>query len=232
MPREVDPARAVAYLRVSTEEQHLGPEAQRAAIEAWAEREGVKIAAWHLDHGVSGAAPLDKRPGLVAALDTLTKTRAGRLVAAKRDRLARDVVAAATIERMVARAGASVATTDGVSTADTPEGALMRTLVDAFSAYERALIAARTSAALAAKRRKGQRVGQVPFGFRLGADGCTLEDDASEQRILARIRDLRGRGETIDGIATQLNDGRVPARGKRWHATTIRRLLAREKEAA
>jgi len=40
---------AVAYLRVSTEDQKLGPEAQRAAIEPWAAREGVQVAAWHVD---------------------------------------------------------------------------------------------------------------------------------------------------------------------------------------
>lgn len=39
--RPGDPKRAVAYLRVSTDEQRLGPEAQRAAIAAWGAREGV-----------------------------------------------------------------------------------------------------------------------------------------------------------------------------------------------
>jgi hypothetical protein len=31
-----DPKRAVAYIRVSTDEQSLGPAAQLAALEAWA----------------------------------------------------------------------------------------------------------------------------------------------------------------------------------------------------
>jgi len=53
---------AVAYLRVSTDRQELGPEAQRAAIEAWATREGVTVAAWHVEAGVSGAAPIADRP--------------------------------------------------------------------------------------------------------------------------------------------------------------------------
>ena len=34
---------AVAYIRVSTDEQCLGPEAQRASIEAWAGRVGVNL---------------------------------------------------------------------------------------------------------------------------------------------------------------------------------------------
>ena len=67
------------------------------------------------------------------------------LVAAKRDRFARDVVVAATVERVAAKAGATVATADGMSAEDSPEGALLRTMVDAFAAYERAVIAARTA---------------------------------------------------------------------------------------
>ena len=81
MRRPVTDSRsAVAYLRVSTDEQHLGPEAQRAAIVAWAAREGVNVVAWHTDAGVSGAAEIAKRPALLAALADLRAHRAGVLV--------------------------------------------------------------------------------------------------------------------------------------------------------
>ena len=93
---------AVAYLRVSTDDQHLGTDAQRAAITAWATREGVTIAAWHTDQGVSGGAAIADRPALLAALADLSTLRAGVFAVAKRDRLARDVMAAAMCERMVA----------------------------------------------------------------------------------------------------------------------------------
>jgi len=49
----LDPSKAVAYLRVSTEDQALGPEAQRASIEAWAARQGIEVATWHTDQGIS-----------------------------------------------------------------------------------------------------------------------------------------------------------------------------------
>ena len=67
--RPGDAACAVAYLRVSTEEQHLGPEAQLAAIELWATRQGVTVVAVHRDLGVSGATPLADCKGLMAALE-------------------------------------------------------------------------------------------------------------------------------------------------------------------
>src|SRR5277367_5263412 len=90
---------AIAYLRVSTDEQRLGPEAQRATIEAWAAREGVSVVAWHTDAGFSGGLDLGDRPGLVAALTDIRAARAGLLVVAKRDRLARDVAIAATVDK-------------------------------------------------------------------------------------------------------------------------------------
>src|SRR5438093_5278865 len=93
-----NPRLAVAYLRCSTSEQHLSPEAQRAQIEAWAAREGVRVAAWHVDADESGAAAIEDRPALCAALAALRELGAGRLAVAKRDRGARDVVIAATVE--------------------------------------------------------------------------------------------------------------------------------------
>ena len=84
-PSLADPHTAVAYLRVSTEEQHLGPDAQRAAISVWAQREGVAIVAWHTDAGMSGSADVADRPGLALALGALRAHGAGRLVVAKRD---------------------------------------------------------------------------------------------------------------------------------------------------
>ena len=137
---------AVGYVRVSTEEQSLGPDAQRAAIERWAQSRGVRVAAMFEDHGVSGGAPAEKRPGLLAALAALRENGAGVLVAAKRDRIARDTVIAAMVEQAAGRAGATLITADGASDGVGPEGALMRGIVDVFAAYERAAIRSRTRA--------------------------------------------------------------------------------------
>lgn len=87
---------AVALIRVSTdrERQELGADAQRAAIERWAAQNGVKIVSWHLDEA-SGGAPIDKRQGLLEALESVIAHRAGLLVVQKLDRFSRDPVTAA-----------------------------------------------------------------------------------------------------------------------------------------
>ncbi len=126
---------AVGYIRVSTEEQTLGPEAQRVALARWAEARKIQLVAVHEDRGVSGAAPLDRRPGLLAALASLESHSAAFLVAAKRDRLARDVIIAAQLERLVERQGARLVSADGAGEGDSPEAVLMRRLVDAIASY-------------------------------------------------------------------------------------------------
>jgi hypothetical protein len=55
--RPGNPTVAIGYVRVSTSAQELGPEAQRAQVEAWAVREGIQVAAWFVDAGVRGEPP-------------------------------------------------------------------------------------------------------------------------------------------------------------------------------
>jgi len=222
-----DPSAVVAYVRVSTDEQALGPEAQRAAVERWCASSGARLVAVCSDLGVSGAAPLESRPGLLAALDALREHRAGVLLVAKRDRLARDVVVAAMVERLAERQGARVLAADGTGNGEGPEAQLLRGVVDVFAQYERALIRTRTKAALRVKRERGERVGQVPFGYRVADDGRALVEDADEQRAVARVRELRSAGLTVAEVAERLaSEGHRP-RGARWHATSVARIARR-----
>ena len=69
----------------------------------------------------------------------------------------------------------------------------------------REAIGERTRDALRHKRSQGHRVGNIPFGSRLAADGQHLEADAAEQAALREIRRLRGEGRSLRGIAAALN---------------------------
>lgn len=222
----VDPARAVAYVRVSTSEQALGPEAQRAQIDRWAAANGISVVDRFEDLGVSGGAPLEARPGLTAAVAALAEHRAGVLVISKRDRLARDVMTAAIVTRLVERAGARIMTADGTGNGVGPEATLMQTMIDAFAEYERALIRARTKAALAVKRTRGECVGQVPLGKTRDASPVLVENQR-ESVAIARAYELRDAGVSIRRIASALDAEGYAPRGGRWHARTVQRLLDR-----
>jgi hypothetical protein len=114
---------AIAYVRASKREQRLSPEAQGAAIESWAARERVPVAEWYIDHGVRGITPLELRPALCGALSAVRQYRSTVLVVAKRDRIARDVVLAASIERAVAMEGARIVSASGEGNGDSARSA-------------------------------------------------------------------------------------------------------------
>lgn len=94
-------------------------------------------------------------------------------------------------------------------------------------AHDRDLqITALTRKALQAKRRKGERVGQVPYGYQLGADGRTLVEHAGEQRAIGLVRELRASGLSQRAIVAHLNAHQLDAaRGRAWHLPMVQRLL-------
>ena len=140
--------------------------------------------------------------------------------------MARDSLLAAMVERLVEREGATVRTADATSDGDEPEAVLMRRIVDAFAEYERLLIKARTKAALAVKRSRGERTGDIPYGWRLGADGVHLEPLPAEQRMVASVREARAAGMSLRGIREHLaSAGFTPRSGGRWHIQTIANIL-------
>lgn len=232
MPRKKpvagDPLRVVGYVRVSTEDQRLGPAAQREALEVWCASRKAELVAVHEDLGVSGATPMDRRPGLQGAIEDLLLQGAGVLLVAKRDRLARDVVVAAMVERLVEHSGARVQAADGTGNGVGPEAQLLRGIVDVFAQYERALIGMRTRSALAQKRARGEKTGgAVPYGFRLAADGVHLLEEPREAAAVARARALRLEGASLPRIAQVLaQEGFLPRSRGRWHVMTVARIVA------
>ena len=84
-------------------------------------------------------------------------------------------------------------------------GEFFFSLMASLAQMERKLIGERTKAALQSKKARGERVGQVPFGFHLAADGIHLEKDAREQEIIVLIQRLQTKGHSLRGVARELN---------------------------
>jgi site-specific DNA recombinase len=220
------PQVAIAYLRASTDEQRLGPEAQRAAIEAWAAREGVQVAGWYVDQGVCSVTPIHERPALVAALAALREHRAGIFVVAKRDRLARDPMVTGAIERAAESQGAHVVSAAGEGNGESASDLFLRRILDAKAELERADIRARTKAALQAKRAKGERVSaRLPYGYALADDGVHLAPVDSEQAVITRARAL-AEGRSLGKVAEVLaGEGLVSRSGRPFAPMQISRML-------
>lgn len=221
--------RVIIYLRVSTEAQHLegwGLDAQLDACTAWAQaRDDLDNDCDIYREVVSGGARLEDRPELLHAVAGLG--HGDVLLVARRDRLARDPIVSALVERMAARVGARVVSVAGEGTEDdSPASVLMRRVVDAFAEYERLLVGARTRAALQAKRARGERVGPVPYGYSLAADGVHLREELVEQGTMTRAKALRAEGKSLRAVARSLElEGLRPRRGGSWHPAQVQRLV-------
>jgi site-specific DNA recombinase len=109
-----------------------------------------------------------------------------------------------------------------------PYGRAMAQMASVFAELERAMIRERTRSAMSVNQSRGERIGgHAPFGWDFGREGRLVEN-ATEQKIIARMRRLRAEGLSYRGIAGRLdNEGIRPKRGKRWIHTTVESILAR-----
>lgn len=215
----------VIYTRVSTDEQAesgAGINAQLDACTAFAQQQDWPVIGVFSDEGISGTAELDKRTGLLAALAVLEKDVV--LLVQKRDRIGRDVFLIKTIERLVSQRQAKIVALNG-SNEETPEASLLNGMMDQFSAYEVALIRARTKAALQAKKARGECVGRIPYGFKIATNGKTLEPCLSEQATLQRIVSLKNQSFSLRKMAVVLNsEGKFNRYGRLWNNVLLYKI--------
>lgn len=215
----------VIYLRVSTDKQvdsGLGLEAQRNICLSVVPKGSMVLE--FADEGFSGALEMEKRPALICALHELQKDDV--LLIAKRDRIGRDPIVNAMIERAVERKKAKMMTASGeVRDDNDPTSILMRRMVDAFAEYERLIIGARTKVALAVKKRNNERVGHIPFGFELDEDGIHLRQNSEEQYTLKLMMQHQEDGMSLRSIASQMNFYKRFNREGPWNHVSLSRVM-------
>ena len=228
---KTNPKLVVAYVRVSTDEQRLSPQAQRSDLEAFAAKNGLTIAGIFEDVGVSGAAELAECPGLTAAIGEVQARRAGGLLVLRLDRLARDVNKAHLVELLLDKAGAKLLTVDGANS-DDPMTQMARMFQAWMAQQERHLIRARTKSAMWELAKQGKRVSRIaPYGFSF-QDGQVVPD-AFEQEGLALMIRLAEQGEGWTRIAEHLTDSGFRSRtGKKFDAATVFRVVKRVRNQA
>lgn len=203
---------ALAYVRVSTEDQAergASLEAQRNALRTAAASRGwaVRIVA---DEGLS--AKNMQRPGLQAALAALDAGEADFLMAVRLDRVSRSVADfAGLLDRAARRGWGLVMLSPNIDTSD-PAGRFTANVLASAAQYERELIGARTREGMAQRRTEGVHIGRP-----------RVMNEATRSRVLA----LRAEGLSMGKIADRLNGDAVPTAhgGRKWHASTVKRVL-------
>ena len=161
---------AVAYLRTSSAAS-VGADKdsdkrQRAAIEAFAKRAGFTIVEEYYDAAVSGADPVDQRPGFAEMLQRLATNGAKTIIVESPDRFARDLAVQLAGHDMLKGLGIAIipASAPDFFTEDTPTAVLVRQVLGAIAQFEKASIVAKLAAARKRKReREGRCEGRKPI---------------------------------------------------------------------
>jgi DNA invertase Pin-like site-specific DNA recombinase len=211
------------YLRVSSESQIAGDglPRQRAAIQAWAMANNVRIARWFEERGVSGSIDLKSRPALSSLMVALLNDGVRLVVIEKLDRIARDQMIQESIIQTLLKQGFELISAQAGEEnlcGNDPGRKLMRTIMGAIAEYDKQMIVLKLRAARervriqsSAKRCEGRK----PYGHY-----------ANEQVTLERMNALRCEGRTFGQISKILSSegGKTRCNGK-WFPGTVRRIL-------
>jgi len=217
----------VAYYRVSTARQGrsgLGLEAQREMVYGFASsNNGVVIDEYtEIESGKN-----NNRIQLSKAIQT-AKDNGATLLTAKLDRLSRDVEFIFNIKNSKI----------DFQCTDVPEmNTLTLGVTGTVAQYERERISERIKGALAAKKARGDKLGNARWAEFLthdaqlkGAQANRLKalNDPANRKAVAFASVLRSNGLTLQEIADELNknDFRTP-QGKPWLSGSIHRILNR-----
>jgi DNA invertase Pin-like site-specific DNA recombinase len=221
---------AIGYIRVSTTGQvddGVSLDAQRERVVAWCKANDYELVDVFTDAGISGKRA-DNRPALQDALSASSRSGAA-LVVYSLSRLARSTQDAISIAERLDKAGADLVSLSERIDTTTAAGKMVFRMLAVLAEFERDLVSERTTAAMAHKRSRGERIGKVPFGFDLADDGATLIPNESEQVTIGLINQLRGKGESLRAIATELTRRKIETKEGRstWTHTAVNRIVKR-----
>ncbi len=194
----------VGYVRVSTDEQAqegVSLQAQVNQITCFAESQGWELGTVYQDD--HGGSTLD-RPGLRQLLRDVKAGSVGTILVCRVDRLTRKQKDLwYLLEDVFEDNSVGFKSISEPFDTTTPQGKAFLGMIGVFSQLERDTIAERTRVALAQKRRQGEHVGRIPFGYAIAENG-RLQKDSRQQQAIAKIKRLRRQGKSIREIAGRL----------------------------
>ncbi len=223
MPTRLKPA--VAYLRTSSA-ANVGADKdsdkrQRAAIEAFAKVAGFGVVGEYYDAAVSGADPVDQRPGFAEMLQRLAANGAKAIIVESPDRFARDLAVQLAGHDMLKGLGIALipASAPDFFTEDTPTAVLVRQVLGAIAQFEKASSVAKLAAA---RKRKREATGK-----------CEGRKSHKEKRpeVVALARQLRRRRpkagqQSLRDVSKKLAaQGYLNERGKPYAAKSVASML-------
>jgi DNA invertase Pin-like site-specific DNA recombinase len=196
---------------------------QREAIERFARSHGYELVGEFYDAAVSGADPIESRPGFAAMLERIEGNGVRVVITEDASRFARSVIAQELGVLAMQTRGVMVLTANGenLTETDDPAKVMMRQIAGAFAQYEKARLVAKLRGA---RDRKSAQLGKRVEG-RKGYPETNPELVRKAKR-LARKSPKTGERRSLREIAEELEKlGFVNGKGQRFAAAQVARLI-------
>jgi DNA invertase Pin-like site-specific DNA recombinase len=226
MSRQGKRVEAIGYMRTSSA-ANVGDgkdsEArQRKAIEAYAKAAGMVVVEWFYDAAVSGADPVEARPGFTAALTRIAGNGVRTIIVETANRFARDLMVQEVGFAMLRDLGITLIAADSPASFldDGPTSKLIRQILGAVAEFDKAMTVAKLKGARErARRLHGKCEGRKSYAEREGGE-----------ELVALAWQLHhnpnGRPQSLRKVAAALAEqGYVTPSGKNYSASAVASML-------
>jgi DNA invertase Pin-like site-specific DNA recombinase len=217
---------ALAYLRTSSA-TNVGSEKdsdkrQRDSIDRFAKAAGYEVVEEFCDAAVSGADPIDARPGFSRMLERIAGNGVRVIIVETANRFARDLIVQETGYRKLRELGIELIAADSPDSfvEDTPTATMVRQILGAVAEFEKA--------ALVAKLKSGRERKRALTGKGSGrkAHSELRPEVVAAAKRLRRANPKTGERRSLRKIASTLTAlGYVNDRGQPFSAKSIRAML-------
>src|SRR4051812_37523242 len=216
---------AVAYYRTSSA-ANVGADKdsvqrQRDAVAAYAKAHGLEIVKEFYDAAVSGADPIDQRPGFVELQEYVHSDGARTILVENASRFARDLAVQLAGHDLLNARGIDLVPVDAPEhfTDETPTAVMVRQILGAVAQFEKAGLVQKLRHARERKRAEtGRCEGRRPVP----------ENVVREAKRLARKSPKTGETRSLRQVAAELAElGHLAPSGKPYEAMSVKRMLER-----
>src|SRR4051794_3364788 len=216
---------AVAYHRTSSA-ANVGADKdsvqrQRDAVTAYAKTHGLEIVREFYDAAVSGADPIDQRPGFVELLEYVHGDGARAILVENASRFARDLAVQLAGHDLLKARGIDLVPVDAPDhfRDETPTAVMVRQILGAVAQFEKA--------GLVRKLRHARDRKSAALGRRVEGRKPVPEAVVREAERLARVSPKTHERRSLRQIAAALARlGHVAPSGKPYGAESVKRMLA------
>jgi DNA invertase Pin-like site-specific DNA recombinase len=211
---------AAAYYRTSSQ-TNVGSEKdslkrQEEAVRAYAHTHDITVVREFYDAAVSGADPVDSRPGFSEMIAYMLGNGARAVLVETANRFARDLIVQETGYKLLKDKGIELIAVDSPESfvSDTPTAEFIRQVLGAVAQLEKAMLVSKLRGARDRQRRdKGRCEGNPAFGI-------------IPQAHITAAKTFRAKGASLRSISNQLAvKGYLSRTGTPYGASAIRSML-------